>query len=463
MKKGSGMHAFRRILVIAALNCWLAGTLPAGGGRACGAESTGSANGSANDEAIRAFARGEIASLMECYCHLHAHPELSLFEKETAARMADEWKRLGFEVTTGVGGHGVVALLKNGPGPTVMLRTDLDGLPVVEQTLLPYASKVTTRDAAGKEVGTMHACGHDVHMTSIVGAARYLATHKDRWRGTLLLVGQPAEERLIGAKAMIEDGLFARFPKPDVALALHCDAALAAGMVGCRAGYSMANSDSVDVTLHGRGGHGAYPHTTVDPVVEAAQFVMALQTIVSRETKPTDPAVVTVGSIRAGNKHNIISDHCDLQLTVRSYSDEVRKQLLEAIERKARGIAAAAGAAEPKVVVVEGTPAVYNDDGLTARVEGVLRRVLGDKRVTLAEQSMGSEDFSRFGREGMPILMFRLGTVDERRLDLMRERGQEPPSLHSAMFHPDPEPTLETGVVALAAAAIEMMPPAGSP
>ena len=356
------MNACRAILAWAVVGTVIgavAGWEPAGG-PAAAAEPA--------DESIRAFARAEIPALMELYCHLHAHPELSLSEKETAARIADEWRRLGFTVTTGVGGHGVVALLENGPGPTVMLRTDLDGLPVVERTLLPYASKVKTTDAAGREVGTMHACGHDVHMTSLVGAARCLAKLKDRWKGTLMLIGQPAEERLAGAKAMLDDGLFTRFAKPDVALALHCDAALAAGMVGCRAGHCLANSDSVDVTLHGRGGHGAYPHTTIDPVVEAAQFVMALQTIVSREVRPTDPAVITVGSIRAGNKHNIIADQCDLQLTVRSYSDEVRKQLLAAIERKARGIAQASGAPEPKVVVVEGTPAVCNDEPLTARV-----------------------------------------------------------------------------------------------
>jgi hippurate hydrolase len=411
----------------------------------------------ATDGSIRAFAKAEVPALLELYCHLHAHPELSLQEKETAARMAEEFAKAGFEVTTGIGGHGVVGIMRNGAGKTVMLRADLDALPVVEKTLLPYASQVRVKDAEDNDVGTMHACGHDVHMTSLVGAARYLAAHKDQWRGTLMLVGQPAEERVMGAKAMLDDGIFTRFPKPDFALALHCDAALAAGLVGCRAGYALANTDTVEVTLHGRGGHGAYPHTTIDPIVEAAQFVLALQTIVAREVKPTEPAVVTVGSIRAGPTFNIIGDRCDLQMTVRSYSDEVRAQLLAAIERKAKGIALAAGAAEPTIRVIPGTPALYNDDALNARVESVFRRIFGAERVTLGEQSMGGEDFSRFGKAGVPIVMFRLGTVAPGRLERMVERGQDPPSLHSAVFYPDPEPTLETGVVALASAAVDLL------
>ena len=411
-----------------------------------------------SDAAIHECARATVPSLLKLYCHLHAHPELSLFEKETAARLAEEWKQVGFAVTTNVGGHGIVAILKNGPGPTVMLRTDLDGLPIVEQTLLPYASHVKVQDEAGNDVGTMHACGHDIHMASLAGAAQYLATHKDQWQGTLMLIGQPAEERVMGAKAMLQDGLFTRFPKPDIAIAMHCDAALAAGMVGCRAGYALANTDTVDVTLYGKGGHGAYPHTTIDPIVEAAQFIVAVQTIVSREVKPTDPAVVTIGSIHGGTKHNIISDECHLQLTLRSYTDDVRKQLIQAVERKARGIAQAAGATEPKIVVSQGTPALYNDDRLNAQVEKTLRRVLGENRVTLAEQSMGGEDFSRFGEAGVPVLMFRLGTIQPQRLDQMIQRGQTPPSLHSAHFYPDPEPTLETGMVAMVTIALDLMP-----
>lgn len=413
----------------------------------------------AGDAGLAAWAAAELPTLVELYRHFHAHPELSLHEQETAARVAAEWEAAGFTVTRNVGGHGVVGLLENGAGPTLMLRTDLDALPVVERTGLAYASRVKVQDRSGNEVGVMHACGHDIHMTCLIGAARYLAARRDGWRGRLMLVGQPAEERVMGAQAMLDDGLFTRFPKPDFAVALHCDARLAAGAVGCRAGYALANSDSVDVTLHGKGGHGAYPHTTVDPIVQAAQFILAIQTIVSREVPPTEPAVITVGSIQAGTKHNIIGDRCDLQLTVRSYSDEVRGRLLAAIERKARGIALSMNAPEPTVTVTEGTPALFNDDTLNARLEGVFRRLLGDSRVTLGERSMGGEDFSRYGRAGVPIVMFRLGTVAQRRLDRLQELGQEPPSLHSALYYPDAEPTLETGVVALVGAALLLLAP----
>jgi len=445
----------------------LAAAIPGRGGHAADAavaaanapEGVAAAAADRSTAALRTWTREALPGLVELYRHFHAHPELSLFERETAARVADEWQAAGFTVTRGVGGHGVVGLLVNGPGPTVMLRTDLDALPVVEQTGLFYASRVKVEDQAGNVVGTMHACGHDIHMTALIGAARYLAGHKDRWRGTLMLVGQPAEERALGAKAMLADGLFTRFPKPDVGLALHCDAALAAGAVGCRAGYAMANTDSVDVTLFGRGGHGAYPHTTVDPIVEAARFILALQTIVSREVRPTEAAVITVGSIHAGTKHNIIADSCELQLTVRSYADEVRSGLLAAIERQAKGIALAMNAPEPVIRVTEGTPALFNDEPLTARVEGIFRRVFGADRVMLGEPSMGGEDFSRFGKAGVPIVMFRLGAIDQRRLDRMRELGQDPPSLHSPRFQPDAEPTLETGVIALTTAALDLMPP----
>lgn len=407
---------------------------------------------------FRRWAAGELPAVLELYVQLHARPELSKAERETAARLAEEWRKAGFTVTTGVGGHGVVGVLANGAGPTLMLRTDLDALPVVERTGLPYASRVTARDAQGNEVGVMHACGHDVHMACLTGAARCLAAHRDRWSGTLLLVGQPAEEVVSGAQAMLDDGLLTRFPRPDMAVALHCDAALAAGRVACRPGFALANTDTVDVTLHGKGGHGAYPHMTIDPIVEAAQFILALQTIVSREVSPVEPAVVTVGAIRGGTKHNIIGDRCDLQLTVRSYDDTVRGRLLEAIGRKARGIAAACGAPEPTVTVTEGTPAVFNDPALNGRVVAALERGIGAELVGEAEQSLGGEDFSRYQKAGVRAVMFRLGTVAQGRLDAMRGRGQDPPSLHSALFHPDPEPTLETGVVSLVAAAIELLP-----
>lgn len=412
-------------------------------------------------EPLRGWAAAELPKLLELYVQLHARPELSKAERETAARLAEEWRAAGFAVTTGVGGHGVVGVLANGPGPTLMLRTDMDALPVVERTGLAYASRVTTHDAQGNEVGVMHACGHDVHMACLTGAARCLAAHRDRWSGTLLLVGQPAEEVVTGAQAMLDDGLFTRFPRPDMAVALHCDAALAAGSVACRAGFALANTDTVNVTLHGKGGHGAYPHTTIDPIVEAAQFILAVQTIVSREVPPVEPAVITVGAIRGGTKHNIIGDRCDLQLTVRSYDDAVRRLLLESIGRKARGIAAACGAPEPTVTVTEGTPAVFNDPALNDRVTAALARALGSERVGEAERSLGGEDFSRYQKAGVPAVMFRLGTVSPARLEAMRQRGQEPPSLHSALFHPDPEPALETGVVSLVAAALELLPRGG--
>lgn len=410
-------------------------------------------------EHLREWTATEMPGLVTLYRHLHAHPELSLQEKETATRIAAELRAAGCTVTTGVGGHGVVAVLHNGDGPTLMLRADMDALPVVEQTGLDYSSFVKARDPAGKEVGVMHACGHDVHMTVLIGAVRYLAGHRDCWRGTLMAIGQPAEERTMGAHAMLEDGLFDRFPRPTYAVALHVDAALAAGRVGVRPGYTLANSDSIDITIKGVGGHGAYPHTTVDPIVQAAELVIALQTIVSREVKPTEPAVITVGSIHGGTKHNIIGDSCHLQLTVRSYSDEVRTLLLAAIERKARSVAAAHRAPEPEIVVAEGTPAVFNDRQLATRIEKAFRRALGEERVTEAEQSMGGEDFSLFGKAGVPILMYRLGAVDEPRLARYESFGRPPPSLHSATFHPDAEPTLGTGILTMVTAAVELLQP----
>ncbi|MEY4180635.1 MAG: putative hydrolase YxeP [Planctomycetota bacterium] len=430
--------------------------VPGAAGAARGTVAAGAA-GAATDRDLREWTRGQLESLVAVYRDFHANPELSLQEKTTAERLAKLWRESGLEVTTGVGGHGVVGLLRNGSGPTVMFRTDLDALPVVERTELAYASKVKVKDAAGAEVGVMHACGHDIHITSLVGVARYLAARKDRWKGTAMFIGQPAEERVLGAQAMLADGLFTRFPKPDFAIAQHVDSALAAGHVGLRAGYSLANTDSVDIVVKGKGGHGAYPHTTVDPIVQAAELIMALQTIVSREVQPTEPAVITVGSIHGGTKHNIIGDTCHLQLTVRSYSDQVREQLLKAIERKAKAVAAGARAPEPTISVTDGTPALFNDGKLTARIEGVFRKTFGDDRVVPAEQSMGGEDFSRYGKAGVPILMFRLGAVEAKRLDRYKELGQDPPSLHSALFYPDAEPTLETGVVAMAAAALELL------
>jgi hippurate hydrolase len=304
----------------------------------------------------------------------------------------------------------------------------------------------------------MHACGHDIHMTNLVGVARYLGSHKDQWQGTLMLIGQPAEERVGGAKAMLEDGLFTRFPKPDFALALHVAHDTAAGKVAYRAGYALANVDSVDITVKGRGGHGAAPHTAIDPIVQAAELVVALQSIVSREVKPLEPAVITVGSIHGGTKHNIIDDECRLQLTVRSYADDVRKQLLEAIERKANAVTQGHRAPAPDVKFSEGTPSLYNDDELAARLASIFEHTLGNDNVGQAEAVMGAEDFSLYGKAGVPILMYRLGSVSQRRLDQFKMAGQTPPSLHSAAYYPDFELTLRTGIATMSHAVLELMP-----
>jgi hippurate hydrolase len=405
-----------------------------------------------------------LGSLVQLYTHLHQHPELSLHEKETAARLISELKPLGFEITANIGGHGLVAVMKNGSGSTVLVRTDLDALPVVENTGRPYASKVHTTDENGNDVGVMHACGHDIHMTSFIGTAKVLSKLKDQWSGTLVMIGQPAEERGTGAKAMLDDGLYKRFPRPDYALGLHVDAALETGRVGYHIGYALANVDSVDVTIRGVGGHGAYPHNTKDPVVIAAQVILALQTIVSREVRPIDSAVVTVGSIHGGAKHNVIPDEVKLQLTVRSYTDEVRQQILDAIRRIVSGVAEAAGVPadrEPTVKVLEEefTPALYNNPELGARLLPVWKQMFGADKVVERDAEMGGEDFSRYGREEprIPIFLFRTGTIDAARMNAAAKGSPPLPSLHSALFWPVPETTIETGVKAMTAAVLELM------
>lgn len=395
--------------------------------------------------------------LTEHYQYLHRNPELSFQEEATAAYVGKQWTEMGLQVTDQVGGFGIVGLLENGEGPTVMLRTDLDALPVTEATQLRYASKVKVADATGVEVGVMHACGHDVHMTSLLGTVKYLTEHKDEWSGTLMVIGQPAEERGAGARAMLSDGLFEKFPKPDYALALHVDAGLAAGKVGVREGFTLANVDSVDITMIGKGGHGAEPDNAIDPVVQAAELVMSLQTIVSREVKPTEPAVVTVGSIHGGTKHNIIGDRCHLQLTVRSYSDSVRKLVLDAIHRKAKAVAMGARAPEPEFSISEGTPALYNDDELAGRMRTVFQETIGPDNVVAAEQVMGGEDFSQYGKAGVPILMYRLGTVEASRLERMKKFGAVP-GLHSALYYPDFEECISAGVATMSAGVIDLLP-----
>jgi hippurate hydrolase len=402
---------------------------------------------------------GNYAELEALYKQLHSNPELSLHELRTAARMADELKKLGFEVTEKVGGTGVVGLFRNGKGPTILVRTDMDALPVTELTDLPYASKVRTRDKNDREVGVMHACGHDMHMTCWIGTARVLVALKDHWQGTLMFIGQPAEEVGAGARMMLDDGLFKKFPKPDYGLALHCDATRPHGTIGYSDGLALANVDSVDITVRGKGGHGAAPHTTVDPIVLAARIVLDLQTLVSREINPTDPAVVTVGSIHGGTKHNIIPDEVKLQLTVRSTKDSVRKHLLEGIKRIAESAAKGANAPPPvvKVDLDEFTPALYNESGLTRKTVGVFKEVLGADKVVERPAVLGGEDFSRYGRAGVPIFMFWLGTVAPERVAEAAKEGKPLPSLHSDHFFPIPEPTIKTGVLAMSMAVLELM------
>jgi amidohydrolase len=394
------------------------------------------------------------------YQDLHRNPELSNHEEKTAAKMAARLRELGFDVTEGVGGHGVVGVLRNGAGPTVLVRTDMDALPVKEQTGLPYASTVTVKNDAGQVVPVMHACGHDIHMASWIGAAKLLSAAKERWRGTLVLVGQPAEEVITGANAMVKDGLIARFPKPDFVLAVHDTQLLPSGQVGLVPGYAYANSNSVDITFHGKGGHGAYPHKTVDPVLIAARAVVTLQSIVAREINPTDPAVVTVGTFHAGTKRNIIPDDARIELTVRSYKPEVRSQLLSAIARIAKAEAAAAGAPrEPTIVVAdESADAVYNDPALTERLGTSLRRTLGAANVVYGERVMGSEDFGAFGiAAGVPSVMLGLGATEPGALAKAKAAGTTVPGLHSALFAPDRERTIRTGVAVFTISVLELL------
>ena len=417
-------------------------------------------------DSLRALVRSRIDAdyprLEQLYRDLHAHPELSYHEEKTAAQIAAGLKQAGFDVTTNVGGHGVVGVLRNGSGPTILLRTDLDALPVKEQTGLPYASKVRTTDDKGNEVDVMHACGHDAHMTVFLGTARLLGQLKDRWQGTLVMIGQPAEERVGGARAMLADGLFTRFPKPDYCLALHVKWDLPAGSVGTTEGYALANVDGVNVTIRGFGGHGSAPHTAKDPIVLAAQIILALQTIVSREVEPGAPAVVTVGSIHGGTKHNIIPDEVKLQLTVRSYSDEVRTNTLAAIRRITRGLALAAGLPEDRLPLVtqedESADATFNNPELTRRLSGAFQSWLGKEKTLKQKPIMGAEDFGLFGRtaDKIPICMFWLGAVEPERVTESQRSGNPLPSLHSSLFRPVPEPTIKTGVAAMTAAVLEI-------
>jgi amidohydrolase len=381
------------------------------------------------------------------YQDIHQHPELSGHENQTAQKIAEQLRTLGYDVTEHVGGTGVVALMKNGPGPAIMLRTELDALPLEEKTGLPYASTVRAKDDAGRDVSVMHACGHDLHMAAIVGTAEIMAHSEDKWHGTLMLIGQPAEETITGAKAMVKDGLFTRFPKPDAAIALHVGNELAAGKIGMVPGIYNTNSDALRITIYGKGGHGASPHTTVDPIVIAARTIFTLQTIVSREVKPGEVAIVTVGYIHAGTKNNIIPDAAELGVTVRTYKPEIRKQVLSAITRIAKAEAEAAGAPrEPSVERVEGTDAVYNNPALGERLRGPLEVALGKDNVVMEEPIRASEDFSVFVELGIPGFYFSLGGADPQKLAQANATGTHLPSNHSPLFAPDVDPALRTAI-----------------
>ncbi len=390
-------------------------------------------------------------ALEELYRHLHQHPELSFQERATAARMAQELKALGLSVTEQVGGTGVVAVLQRGAGPVGLLRADMDALPIAEDTGLPYASTVRAESADGRAIGTMHACGHDLHMTCLIGAARYLAQHPESFSGTLVFQLQPAEERAGGMKAMLQDGLLTRFPRPAWAIALHTAHDLPHDQVGVRSGFAFANVDSCDITLFGKGGHGASPHLTIDPIVMAAQLILDLQTIVSREIDPIEPCVVTVGAIHGGNKHNIVPDTCQLQATVRSYTAPVRDKMLAAIERKAKAVAQSFGAKEPKVEFSEHTPALQNHAALSATVRTGLVAALGEASVKDVPAMMGAEDFGRLRLEDVPLCMFRLGTIEPQRLAKMQAAG-DVPALHSSRYAPDYQVAIRTGVKAMVGA-----------
>jgi amidohydrolase len=414
---------------------------------------------------------GELSGLVVAYKELHAHPELSRHEDQTSARLAEALRQAGYKVTEHVGKYpdgsqadGVVAILENGPGPRLLIRTDLDALPVVEETGLSYSSRVKSTNASGQEVGVMHACGHDVHVTTMIGTARALAATRAQWHGTLMLIGQPAEETVEGAKAMLADGLYERFGKPDVAIALHDTNTHAAGTVGIVSGPTLAGVTSIDVTLRGQGGHGSAPQLGKDPVVMAGEFIVQLQTIVSRQEDPRDPAVVTIGDIHGGAKRNVIPNEVKMELTTRAFSDRAMSVIIEGVRRTAQGVALAAGVAEDRQPIVtilenESAPATYNDPALAARVKAALAKALGAKNVFDDAPIMASEDFGLFGLEGhkIPAVIFWLGAMDPQKFAAAQAEGKLLPGLHTSKFEPLPEPTLRTGVIAMSSVATALL------
>ena len=420
----------------------------------------------------QSLADAELPSLLGIYRDLHSHPELSGYEERTAASVAKELRAAGCQVTEHLGkyensklkSYGVVGVMKNGDGPTVLVRTDMDALPVEEDTGLPYASKVVAKNDEGKDVHVMHACGHDVHIAALIGVARVLAKLKGQWHGTIVFVAQPAEELGTGARALLKDGLYEKFGKPDFALGFHDKADLETGRVGVTEGYATANVDSVDVTVRGVGGHGAYPHKTKDPIVLAAEIINAWQTIASRENNPVDPIVITVGSIHGGTKNNIIGDEVKMQLTVRTYKSDVRDRVLAAIDRIAKGIATVGGVPPERAPIVnvlkdQFTPATYNNPELTKRLVAIWKKVLGNENVEIVDATMGGEDFSEFSLpdHSIPAVDFHIGAVDPAKITDYKQAGKELPTLHSSKFAPVPEPTIRTGVLAMTAAVLDLL------
>ena len=420
----------------------------------------------------QSLADAELPSLLGIYKDVHTHPELSGHEERTSAIIAKELRATGCQVTEHLGkyeksdlkGYGVVGVMKNGDGPTVLVRTDLDALPVEEQTGLPYASKVVAKNDEGKDVHVMHACGHDAHISMFIGVVRALAKLKDQWHGTILFVAQPAEETGNGARALLRDGLYQTFGKPDFALGFHDKADMQTGHIGVTEGYTYANVDSVDVTVRGVGGHGAYPHKTKDPIVLAAEMINAWQTIASRENNPLDPIVVTVGSIHGGTKHNIIPDEVKMQLTVRTYKAETRERVLAAIERIAKGIDAAGGVPPDLTPIVsvakdQFTPATYNNPELTKRLIAAWKKSLGNENVEIVEPTMGGEDFSEYSLpdHSIPAIDFHVGAVDPAKIAEFKQAGKELPTLHSSKFAPVPEPTIRVGIIGLTSAVLDLM------
>ena len=426
----------------------------------------------AQEMTVEKTAVSELPSLLAIYKDLHSHPELSWHEEKTSAFVAKELRATGCEVTENFGkydnpnlkSYGVIGIMKNGTGPTVLVRTDMDALPVHEETALPYASNVVTKNDEGKDVPVGHMCGHDAHMSAFIGTARALQRLKDQWAGTIMFVAQPAEETGNGARALLNGGLYNRFGKPDFALGFHDKADLQTGRIGITPGYTYANVDSVDVTVRGIGGHGAYPHKTKDPVVLAAEMINAWQTIASRENNPLDPIVVTVGSIHGGTKHNIIPDEVKMQLTVRTYKSDVRDRVLKAIDEIAKGIANAGGVPVDRVPIVnvlnnQFTPATYNNPDLTKRLVAVWKNVLGADNVEIVDPTMGGEDFSEYSLpdHSIPAVDFHIGAVDPEKIVQFKKEGKELPSLHSSKFAPVPEPTIRVGIIGMTSAVLELM------